>query len=42
MMPANVSPFGDSLDALPEDFEAQRTREALAQWCADNGLNLVD
>ena len=23
-------------------YEAQRTREALAQWCAENGLNLVD
>lgn len=23
-------------------YEAQRTREALTQWCAENGLNLVD
>lgn len=23
-------------------YEAQRTREALAQWCAENGLSLVD
>jgi hypothetical protein len=23
-------------------YEAQRTREALAQWCVENGLSLVD
>ena len=34
----------DSKDLLEKwyDFENQRTKEALRQWCADNGIELTD